>query len=127
MQERISMAKLLIVDDEKDIREFARSYFEKRDITVFTASGGKEALQIISEESPDLVLLDVRMEEMSGVEVLKILRSNGNDIKVVMVTGVEEEEIINETNSWGIRGYVHKPLVLEELEHIVMSELNLTN
>ena len=117
------MPKLLIVDDEVDVREFAKNFFKKRNIEVFTSSGGQEALRIIESEKPDLVLLDVRMEEMNGVEVLKKLRGQNNPIKVVMVTGVEDEEIINETYSLGIKGYVHKPLVLEELEKVVLSEL----
>ena len=117
------MAKLLIVDDEMDIREFARNFFKKRNIEVFTSSGGQDALNIIENQKPDLVLLDVRMEEMSGVEVLKRLREKNNSIKVVMVTGVEDEEIVNETYSLGIKGYVHKPLVLEELEKVVLGEL----
>ena len=117
------MSKLLIVDDEVDIREFAKSFFKKRGIEVLTASGGNEALKIIDTQKPDLVLLDVHMEEMSGVEVLKKLRADGNNTKVIMVTGVEEEATINEANSWGIKGYVHKPLVLEELEKIVLGEL----
>jgi len=117
------MSKILVVDDEQDIRDFAKSFFEKRNIDVITASGGNEALELIEKENPDLVLLDIHMEEMSGVDVLKKLREAKNDVKVIMVTGVEEEAIVNEANSWGIRGYVHKPLVLEELEKIVMGEL----
>jgi len=117
------MFRILVVDDEQDIRDFAKSFFEKRGIKVLTASGGVEALDIIDKQKPDLVLLDIHMEEMSGVEVLKELRQNKNDIKVIMVTGVEEEAIVNEANSWGIRGYIHKPLVLEELEKIVVGEL----
>ena len=117
------MSKLLIVDDEIDIREFAKSFFKKRGIVVFTASGGNEALNIIYREKPDLVLLDVNMEEMTGLEVLKKLRESKNDVKVIMVTGVEDEQMINEANSWGICAYIHKPLVLEELEKIVLAEL----
>ncbi len=117
------MPKLLIVDDESDIREFAKRFFLKRNIEVFTASGGIEALDIIEKENPDLVLLDVNMEQTSGVEVLKKLRERKNDVKVIMVTGVEDESVINEVNSWGVRGYIHKPLVLEELEKIVLAEL----
>ena len=117
------MPKLLIVDDEVDVREFAKNFFKKRNIEVFTSSGGQDALNIIETQKPDLVLLDVRMEEMSGVEVLKELRKKNNPIKVVMVTGVEDEEIVNEATSLGIKGYVHKPLVLEELEKVVLSEL----
>lgn len=118
------MPKLLIVDDEADIREFASHFFSKRGIEVFTSAGGNDALAIAEKERPDLILLDVNMEEMTGVEVLKELRGKGNDVKVLMVTGNEEESIISEANSWGIRGYIHKPLVLEELEKIVMTELN---
>ena len=117
------MSKLLIVDDEIDIREFAKSFFKKRGIDVFTASGGKQALEIVDKETPDLVLLDVNMEEISGLEVLKKLRQKKNDVKVIMVTGLEDEETINEANSWGISGYIHKPLVLDELEKIVLAEL----
>ncbi len=118
------MSKLLIVDDEEDIREFARRFFVKRGIDVFTASGGRQALKIIDEDQPDLVLLDVQMEEITGIEVLKKLRDAQNEIKVIMVTGAEDLAIINEANSLGVKGYVHKPLVLEELEKIVMAELN---
>ena len=119
------MPKLLIVDDEIDIREFARNFFKKRSIEVFTAAGGAEALRIIEAEKPDLVLLDVHMEEMTGIEVLKKLRANKNDVKAIMVTGVEDEAIVNEANSWGVIGYIHKPLVLEELKNIVLKELGL--
>ena len=118
------MSKLLIVDDEIDIREFAKSFFKKRGIEVFIASGGKEALEIILAEQPNLVLLDVRMEQMSGVDVLKELRKNNKSTKVIMVSATEDEEIINEVKSLGVSGFVHKPLVLEELEQIVLAELN---
>ena len=117
------MSKLLIVDDEIDIREFAKNFFKKRGITVFTASGGREALEIIDQEKPDLVLLDVRMEEMTGVDVLRALRRKNNMVKVVMVTGVEEPEIMDEARALGIVTYVHKPLILEELEKIVLAQL----
>jgi len=117
------MPKLLIVDDEIDIREFARNFFKKRGIEVFTAAGGPEAQDIIQHEKPDLVLLDVRMEEFTGVELLRRLRQSQNQVKVIMVTGVEDESVINETKALGITGYIHKPLVLEELEKVVMKEL----
>lgn len=118
------MSKLLIVDDEIDIREFAKSFFKKRGITVITASGGKVALELIESENPDLVLLDVRMEEMTGVDVLKILRQTNKITKVIMVSGIEDPETINEAKELGVISFIHKPLVLEELEKIVLSELN---
>lgn len=117
------MPKLLIVDDEQDIREFAKRFFLKRDIEVETAENGDIALELVNDFKPDLILLDITMEGISGLEVLKQLRAIGNDVNVVMVTGIEDEATINEANSWGVRGYIHKPLVLSELEKIVLAEL----
>ncbi len=117
------MPKLLIVDDESDIREFAKNFFKKRGIEVLTASGGVQALEIINESKPNLVLLDVRMEELSGIETLRQLRKTNNNTRVIMVTGVEEEETIKEASSLGVMHYVHKPLILEELEKIVLAQL----
>jgi DNA-binding NtrC family response regulator len=118
-----SMSKLLIVDDEIDIREFAKNFFRKRNIDVYTASGGNEALEIIEDTHPDLILLDVRMEEMTGVELLKKLREAGNRIKVIMVSGIEDQAIVDDAKSLGITGFVHKPLILDELQKIVLKEL----
>lgn len=117
------MPKLLIVDDEQDVREFAQKFFNKRNIETFIASGGIEAMGIIEKEKPDLVLLDIRMEEMSGVDVLKRLRNQNNPVKVIMVSGVENGETIKETQGLGIIDYIHKPLILDELEKIVLKEL----
>jgi two-component system response regulator (stage 0 sporulation protein F) len=118
------MAKLLIVDDESDIREFARNFFVKRKIEVSVASGGRQALDLVTKESPNLILLDVRMEEMTGIEVLRELRKRNPPIKVIMVSGVEDEETIKEANALGVIGYIHKPFILEELEKIVLAHLN---
>jgi len=117
------MPKLLIVDDETDIREFAKHFFQKRGIAAITASGGQEALDLISLDNPDLILLDVRMGDMTGVDVLRKLRDLGNTTKVIMVTGVEDPVIIKQVQELGVCGYVHKPLALDELERVVMGEL----
>lgn len=117
------MPKLLIVDDEQDVREFAQKFFKKRQIETLITSGGREALGIIEKEKPDLVLLDVRMEEMNGVDVLKTLRSQNNPVKIIMVSGVENGETIQETRNLGVLDYIHKPLILDELEKIVLKEL----
>jgi two-component system response regulator (stage 0 sporulation protein F) len=117
------MAKLLIVDDESDIREFARNFFKKRKVDVFVASGGRQALEIIAQENPNLVMLDVRMEEMTGIEVLHELRKVNQTIKVLMVSGVEDPDTIKEANDLGVLGYIHKPFILEELEKLVMEQL----
>ena len=116
------MGKLLIVDDELDVREFARSFFRKRGFDVFIASAGREAMDLVDKENPDLILLDIRMGEMSGIDVLRELRQRNNPVKVVMVSGIEEDAVVEETTLLGALGFIHKPLILEELEKIVLRE-----
>ena len=116
------MPKLLIVDDELDVREFSASFFRKRGFDVSAASSGREALDSVARECPDLILLDIRMDAMSGIEVLKELRQNNNPVKVVMVSGLEEDQIVKETMTLGALGFIHKPLILEELEKVVLRE-----
>jgi two-component system response regulator (stage 0 sporulation protein F) len=119
------MAKLLIVDDEIDVMEFAKNFFRKRGVNVSIAATGEEALRIIAAESPDLVLLDIRMEGMGGIEALRAVRQQGNAVRTIMISGVEDEGIVQEALALGVTGFIHKPLVLEELEKVVMAELSL--
>ncbi|MDP2939987.1 MAG: response regulator [Candidatus Omnitrophota bacterium] len=117
------MPKLLIVDDEQDIREFAQNFFRRRGIDVLTAANGREALTIFEQENPDLILMDIRMDEINGLDVLAKIRQKNKDVKVIMVSGVEEKESMERAKSLGAIGYIHKPLVLEELEKIVLKEI----
>ena len=117
------MSKLLIVDDELDVREFARNFFKKRKIDCLTAESGEEALKIISSDKPQLVLLDIRMSGMNGLDVLKKIKEIDKAIDVIMVTGVEEEEGMKNAKELGASGYIHKPLKLDELEETVLKRL----
>ncbi len=117
------MAKLLIIDDEADIRDFAKSYFKKRGFEVFTVADGREGLDMISANNPDLVILDMRMDGMSGIEVLQELRAKNQTTKVIMITGVDDADLNSRAQALGIADFVHKPLNLGELEKIVMREL----
>lgn len=117
------MPKLLIVDDEADVTEFAKNFFKRRKIDVFTAKSGEEAMGIWDKEKPDLVLLDVLMEGMDGVQVLEQQRQKGHTTDVIMVSGIAEEGTMSKAKELGVIGYIHKPLVLEELEKVVLSRL----
>lgn len=119
------MPKLLVVDDEIDITEVTKKFFTKRGIETFTASEGNEAVRVIQEKNPDLILLDYNLPGLSGKEILKKIREEFKlDTKVIIVTGFEIEEIKNETKDLGVQDYVHKPLDLNKLEKIVLALLN---
>jgi DNA-binding response OmpR family regulator len=119
------VAGLLIVDDEADVREFAANFFKRRKISVDTAASGEEALEKIGKEPPVLVLLDIKMEGIDGVETLRRIRLMNAGVKVVMVTGrkPDEEQSSAQCLELGAVNYVHKPLVLEELEKIVLQQM----
>lgn len=119
------MSKLLIVDDEFDAREFLAKFFRKRKIEVSTVSSGEEALELAEVRRPDLVLLDIKMNGMSGIDTLKAMKEKYKDIKVIMVTGKnsEEDQAMEVCKAYGALDYIHKPLVLDELEQVVMKTL----
>jgi len=119
------MAKLLIVDDEDDVREFAANFFRKRKIEVITVDSGEAALISAEKQKPDLILLDIRMNGMDGVETLKRLKEMDKNSRVIMVTGRKpgDDNSFDKCRELGALDYVHKPLELEELERIVLSQL----
>jgi two-component system response regulator (stage 0 sporulation protein F) len=119
------MPKLLIVDDEADVREFAANFFRKRKIDVATAASGEESLDLLPKARPDLILLDIKMEGIDGIETLRRIRANDKKTKVIMVTGrkPEEEEAFKKCQELGALNYIHKPLELDELEKIVLQSI----
>jgi DNA-binding response OmpR family regulator len=117
------MPKLMIVDDEMDVREFARNFFKRRKIDVAVAESGEEALSMLDNEKPNLILLDIRLGGMDGIDVLKKMRQMQNNTDVIMVTGVDEKETMEKAKELGAVDYIHKPLILDELEKIVLKIL----
>ena len=119
------MRKLLIVDDELDVREFAANFFRKRKFDVITADHGEQALELLEKEKPKLILLDIKMKGMDGIEILTRIREKNKDVSVIMVTGKgpEEDESYKKCEDLKISGYIHKPLELDKLEQAVLSEL----
>jgi len=117
--------RLLVVDDESDVREFASNFFRRRKLDVSTAASGEEALDLVGKQRPDLVLLDIKMEGIDGVETLRRIKQLDAGIKVIMVTGRKpgDDDSYGTCLSLGAQEYIHKPLQLDELERIVMKTL----
>jgi two-component system response regulator (stage 0 sporulation protein F) len=113
------MRKLLIVDDEHDIRNFVKNFFQERGFEVFTAVNGEEAISVVKKESPSVVLLDIRMKGMDGIATLKHLKEMDRTIKIIMVTALEDQDKIDEAYRLGACDYITKPLELDHLEEAV--------
>lgn len=120
------MKRMLIVDDEVEICDFLKSFFEERDFQVRTAHTGKEALEAVAAAPPHVVLLDLHMPGgMDGLAALKVIKEKYPDVKVIMVTAIETRDKIEEAIRSGADNYITKPLSLEYLEKDVQEKIAL--
>jgi two-component system, OmpR family, response regulator MtrA len=107
---------VLIADDDPDIRMLVRLRLERSGYSVVSASDGLEALQVAAETNPDLVILDVTMPGITGVEVTRALRERQATLPVVLLTAHADEANVAEGATAGADAYVTKPFSPQELE-----------
>jgi len=104
------MAKILIADDSGFMRKIIRNILEKlghKDI--IEASNGQEAMDKYKKEKPDLVLLDIIMPDVGGIDVLRSLIEIDKEAKIIMITAVGQDAMVEECNLLGAKGYIIKP------------------
>lgn len=106
--------KILVVDDEKSMRDSMRMLLKDR-YSVLLAGSGREAIEVIKKESIDLVLLDIRLPEIDGIEVLKIIKGMDESIEVIMVTAVITVGKAVEAVRHGAYDYITKPFDIQSL------------
>lgn len=113
--------KILAVDDEKNIVKLVQAVLERHGFQVITAYDGKEALQKIASEHPDLVILDVMMPYMDGFEVLQTMRRNAvtREIPVIMLTAKSQDQDVFRGWQSGVDLYLTKPFNPTELVSFV--------
>ncbi len=119
-----SPVKMLVVDDEVEICEFLKSYFEDKDFSVTTAANGQEAIRAVEAVQPHIVLLDVMMPGMDGIEALAWIKKHFPNVKVIMVTAIETNEKIEKAMRLGADNYITKPLSLDYLEKEVNEKIS---
>lgn len=116
------MKKLLIVDDQHGIRILLTELFMTEGYTTYQASNGKIALEIVRRESPQLVLLDMKIPGMDGLEILKHIKEIDPSIKVIMMTAYGELDMIKETTMNGALMHFTKPFDIDEIRHAVNAQ-----
>lgn len=114
------ICKILTVDDQMGIDSFFYEFFTARNYEVLNATSGKEAIEIVRKYKPRIVLLDIQMRGMNGIEALKKIREFDKDVVIIMVTGVKDDDVVKEAMDAGANDYITKPLSLEYLEHVVL-------
>jgi DNA-binding response OmpR family regulator len=117
-------AKILIVDDQPEVGAVLEEYFAGRGFAVVLAVGGLEALAKIEKDRPAMVLLDVRMPDLDGVEVLRKIREAGPNPPVLMMSGNDDLGVAQRTLALGAVDYVLKPFDFEHIGRVVHKTLS---
>ena len=115
------MPRLLIVDDEADICEFTREYFQDHGYEVCCALNGSDAFLVLSYFTPDVVLLDIKLPDMNGSLVLKYLRRRYPDTKIIIITGFLKACDTEKADTFGADLILRKPLSISQLREAVAS------
>lgn len=103
------MAKLLIVDDELSMRQFLTHLFQRDGHAIRVAENGRKAMAMLREQSADVIISDVKMPDMGGIELLRAARELNPDIEVIMMTAFANEQTAHEAFLLGAFDFVHKP------------------
>lgn len=116
-------ATILIVDDEPEIGQLVGEFLQRRGYRTKTAATGEEALSMILKEPPDLVLLDIYMPGINGVDVLLRLKEAGAPVGVIMLTASQDEPLLKTAMDLGAFDVLTKPVNLDQVELAVMVKL----
>ncbi len=112
----MARGKILLIDDEIEVREFVKDFFEDRDFNVEVASDGLEGIEKFEKGQFDLVVCDMLMPKMIGTGVLKKIKEIKPEQKVIMMTGVKEDSMVEKAKALGCHHYLIKPVRLSELD-----------
>jgi len=114
--------RILIVDDDRLVLAMLYNGLEKAGYAVTSASGGKEALELVEKEDFDLVILDIRMPDVSGIDVSSIL--NAKNIPFLVLTAYADTELVESMIGNGALGYLIKPIDIEQIIPAIETALN---
>src|SRR3954462_9689606 len=117
------MSKLLLIDDETDVQYSFQRIFDSPEIELTTASSGEEGLKLIPKIKPDLVLMDIRMGGISGMETLRRIRQIDSKLLVILMTAYGTTQTTIEAMKLGAYDYLLKPFDVPRLKEIVSNAL----
>ena len=123
LKRKSTMKKILVVDDEPAVCDMLKKFLTKKEYKVSTALSGKEAIKKVKREKPHIILLDIKMPHMDGIEVLQRIREIDKKAGIIMITAVKDNDVGKKCMEMGAYDYVTKPLSLEYLEDALVVKL----
>jgi len=119
--ERGVQMKVLIVDDEPEICSLLEEFLSQRGYAVATATSGEEGISKFAVMKPDLVLLDIRMPDIDGLQVLKQIKQSDPQTGTIMITAIKDSDTVKQALTMGVNDYIVKPIDLNHLEKLLTS------
>lgn len=117
------MERILVVDDEVETCNVLKDFLVLKGYEAHVALNGEDAIKMVKEVRPHIVLLDIMMPGMGGIETLKEIKKVDSRVGVVMITAVADEEIAKRTLELGAYDYITKPMDLDYLETVLMVKI----
>lgn len=117
------MAKILVIDDEHSILETLEMFLSEKGHTVYTAPTGDDGLALFARHQPDLVILDIRLPDRDGLDILSQIQHSASPAKVIMITAFQDMETTIQAMKHGAYDYIHKPLDIDDLEKAIKHAL----
>jgi CheY-like chemotaxis protein len=121
------MKTVLLTDDNPDIIELVQLILSNAGYKLITAKDGNTAIRICQESCPDLVILDLKMPDIDGIAVIKILREDGFDKPIIVLTASESEKDKEDAYAAGCNNFILKTMEMRDLEHAIDLMLQLSS
>jgi two-component system response regulator (stage 0 sporulation protein F) len=119
----MDIVKILVVDDEQEVLDVTRGFLRKKNYCTLGATTAKEAIEIVKKESPQVVLLDVRLGNDCGLDTLQQIKDIDRSIKVIVVSALNDEPSIWQAKTLGADDYIAKPFTSTDLENILLKKI----
>lgn len=116
-------SKVLVVDDQNGVRRLLEELFKKEGYEVTAAADGVESLEKVKTSSPDLILMDMKMPNMNGLEASQEIRKINSNIPIIMMTAYGETDVAQKALELGVRKYITKPFDILALRDMVREVL----
>lgn len=115
--------KILVVDDDANVRDVLSVFFEGIGFSVEQANNGMSVLPLVRVQKPDLIVCDLVMPGLSGIQVLKQVRAEFPNQRFIMMSGLQEEDFVDEALELGAQDCMTKPVSLENLENNFINKI----
>ena len=116
--------KILVIEDEDGPRASITRCLNRKGYSTLSAATVKEGLELVRKEHPSITLLDIRLADGSGLDILKEIKGLDKDMKVIIVSALDDEVTIHQARMLGADDYVTKPLTIDFLDNMILEKIS---